>query len=132
MAKYTGNIDDYLRATDNTVEFASTTRVLVIYDPDAMESTALRIDVSERGAKDVDKLVKKTNAAIIAAQEELRRAVGKIKSDGGGTAVSARALKKELNPAKSNNEAAPPAGDATSRSEAVPARQGAPEPSYAQ
>lgn len=96
MAKYTGTVDDVVRAQDNSVEFADDTRVVAFYDPKTLGLSAFSIDVGPRGAKNLDKMVEKAQAQIVAAQDELRRLVEQIKANGGGTPMNERALKRHI------------------------------------
>lgn len=84
MGTYRGKVDDYLRATVDSLEAATTDRTIVIYDPDTLAVDKIDVDVSDKGADLVDKAVSKANKEIVAAQAELAKTVARIRENGGG------------------------------------------------
>lgn len=90
MAQYKGTVDDYLKTT-GALEVATEVRVLPVYNPETAEvETYFKIDVSERGGKEIDKVLEKNAAAIRNAQTELIKVVDRIKESGGGQALVRR------------------------------------------
>lgn len=90
MAQYSGKVDDYLRASAGSLEVATDNRFLPIYDPETAEIKFFKIDVSERGGKEVDALLGKVATAVNSAQKDLIQLIDNISSMGGGTHLQRR------------------------------------------